>query len=438
VAAAIALTSAVCLQLAVATADADDLDDRRKDLRTQIAQSRADLSESSTSLSRAAVNVDRTEAALTGARAALAQTRTQLAAAAAADRTMAAKLDTAKTALAKARLAVVAGERRLAEQKTEAGKAVRDQLQQSTALMPIAAVLQKSTAADLAARLQWSTTLFGTQAAEIDRLTTYQRRLDAARAKATRLEEQVAEARKAAAANLETKRRLEAQRRLQEQQVSRLLTRLRGIERKAAGEVAVDKRRYQELTREAAAVERRIAARIRAAKAAAAEAAAKAKAAARARQRSEALRRAKLRKESSDSSGGARAGHGFILPVPGHITSPYGMRFHPILRYRKLHDGTDFGASCGTPIKAPYAGKVAERYFNAGYGNRLMIDHGEIDGRYVTTGFNHAQRYTVSVGDRVEQGQTIGYVGSTGYSTGCHLHLMTWLDGSRRNPMSWF
>ena len=62
------------------------------------------------------------------------------------------------------------------------------------------------------------------------------------------------------------------------------------------------------------------------------------------------------------------------------------MRFHPILRYWKLHDGTDFGASCGTPLRAPYDGKVAERYFNEGYGNRLMIDHGTVDGRFVTTG----------------------------------------------------
>ncbi len=121
-----------------------------------------------------------------------------------------------------------------------------------------------------------------------------------------------------------------------------------------------------------------------------------------------------------------------------NITSPYGMRFHPILRYWKLHDGTDFGAGCGTPIRAPYSGRVAERYYNAGYGNRLMIDHGTVDGRFVTTGYNHAIRYTVWVGDHVSKGEVIGYVGTTGYSTGCHLHLMVWLDGKRRNPMTWF
>ena len=81
---------------------------------------------------------------------------------------------------------------------------------------------------------------------------------------------------------------------------------------------------------------------------------------------------------------------------------------------------------------------MAERYYSGGYGNRLMIDHGYIRGKFVTTGYNHAIRYTVRVGQRVRTGQVIGYVGSTGYSTGCHLHLMVWLNGRVVNPMRWF
>ena len=130
--------------------------------------------------------------------------------------------------------------------------------------------------------------------------------------------------------------------------------------------------------------------------------------------------------------------HGFVRPVPGGITSPFGMRFHPILHVWKLHDGTDFGASCGTPIRAPYAGRVASVGFNRGYGNRLMLDHGSVDGHRVRTGFNHATRYVVHAGTRVKRGQLLGYVGSTGYATGCHLHLMLWLDGRLANPMVWF
>jgi murein DD-endopeptidase MepM/ murein hydrolase activator NlpD len=130
--------------------------------------------------------------------------------------------------------------------------------------------------------------------------------------------------------------------------------------------------------------------------------------------------------------------HGFGRPVPGGITSPFGMRFHPILHVWKLHDGTDLGAGCGRPIRAPYAGRVASVGFNRGYGNRLMLDHGSVDGHRVRTGYNHAIRYVVRPGTQVKRGQLLGYVGSTGYATGCHLHLMLWLDGRLANPMAWF
>jgi murein DD-endopeptidase MepM/ murein hydrolase activator NlpD len=135
---------------------------------------------------------------------------------------------------------------------------------------------------------------------------------------------------------------------------------------------------------------------------------------------------------------GTAGRHGFLRPVPGPITSGFGMRLHPVLRTWKLHDGTDIGAACGIPIRAPYAGRVSASYRNAGYGNRLMIDHGVVDGRRVVTGFNHAASYVVGVGYMVRRGQVIGFVGSTGFSTGCHLHLMVWLDGAVVNPMSWF
>ena len=130
--------------------------------------------------------------------------------------------------------------------------------------------------------------------------------------------------------------------------------------------------------------------------------------------------------------------NGLLRPVGGAITSPYGRRFHPVLHVWKLHDGTDFGASCGTPIRAAAAGRVTARHFSTGYGNRLMIDHGTLGGRGLVTGYNHAIRYTVGVGAVVRRGQVIGYVGSTGYSTGCHLHLMAWVNGGLTDPMRVF
>jgi murein DD-endopeptidase MepM/ murein hydrolase activator NlpD len=137
------------------------------------------------------------------------------------------------------------------------------------------------------------------------------------------------------------------------------------------------------------------------------------------------------------TSARAAGGHGFLYPVAGPVTSAFGMRLHPLLKIRKLHDGTDFGAPCGTAIRAPYAGVVTRAYFSPAYGNRLFLSHGSVDGVRVQTAFNHATRYLVRPGQRVSRGQVIGHVGSTGFSTGCHLHLMVWLNDRLSNPMSW-
>jgi murein DD-endopeptidase MepM/ murein hydrolase activator NlpD len=137
------------------------------------------------------------------------------------------------------------------------------------------------------------------------------------------------------------------------------------------------------------------------------------------------------------TSAGRQGGHGFLHPVPGGVTSAFGMRLHPLLKIWKLHDGTDFSAACGSAIRAPYAGVVTRATFNPAYGNRLFVSHGRVDGVRVETAYNHARRYLVRPGQRVSRGQVIGEVGSTGLSTGCHLHLMVWLNGRLSNPMSW-
>jgi murein DD-endopeptidase MepM/ murein hydrolase activator NlpD len=134
---------------------------------------------------------------------------------------------------------------------------------------------------------------------------------------------------------------------------------------------------------------------------------------------------------------GQPGSHGFLHPVAGAVTSAFGMRRHPLLKIWKLHDGTDFGAACGTAIRAPYAGVVTRAVFSPAYGNRLFLSHGKVDGVRVETAFNHAARYLVRPGQRISRGQVIGEVGSTGFSTGCHLHLMVWLNGRLSNPMSW-
>jgi murein DD-endopeptidase MepM/ murein hydrolase activator NlpD len=433
----IAVASALSLALLGPHAYADELTTQRAKVKEQIAKTKSDLNESAKTLSAAVVAVDKAQNKLDVATARLTTTRQKLRVAQTKDAQMAAKLQQARADLAVAVAAVLAGQARLEAQQAKAGQVVRDQYQKQTNLLPIALLVDPDSSEDLQTRLQWSTTLFDTAQAEIDRLTLLQRQLNAARARQAEQETKVAAARSEAAANLKIKKGLEARAAAQEATVARLLGQRKTAEDAAATDVAKDKARYSELVKERASVERRIATRI--AKAAAErKRAAERKAAQRSRSTAKHNHRSSHPRRSTHHSTMSSAGHGFSFPVAAHITSPFGMRFHPVLHYWKLHDGTDFGAGCGTPIRAPRAGRVAERYYNAGYGNRLMIDHGYLGGRYVTTGYNHASRYIVRVGQRVQKDQVIGYVGSTGFSTGCHLHLMVWLNGRLRNPMTWF
>jgi murein DD-endopeptidase MepM/ murein hydrolase activator NlpD len=432
---AVAVASALTVTLLGPLASADELTSHRARVKQQIAKTKSDLSESTKALSTAAIAVDKAQNKLDVATAKLTTTRQELAAAKAKDVQMAAKLQHARADLAAAVAAVAAGQARLDAEQAKAGQMVRDQYQQQSNLLPIAVLVDPNSTEDWQTRLQWSTTLFDTTQAQIDRLTLMQHQLNAARVRQTEMEANVAAARHDAAANLKIKKALEFRATAEEATVAQLVRQRKTAERAAADDVSQDKARYSQLIKERASVERRIAARI--AKAAAARKRAAERNAAAAR-RSHSTSKSAHHSSHSQRSSVSSAGHGFSFPVAARITSPFGMRFHPVLHYWKLHDGTDFGAACGTPIRAAYAGRVAERYYNAGYGNRLMIDHGYIGGRYLTTGYNHANRYIVRVGQRVQKGQIIGYVGTTGFSTGCHLHLMVWINGRLRNPMTWF
>ena len=140
--------------------------------------------------------------------------------------------------------------------------------------------------------------------------------------------------------------------------------------------------------------------------------------------------------ESSSNSGSGNSGSTsvqFIKPVNAVITSNYGSRIHPITGKQSFHRGTDFGASSGTPIKAIAGGVVTTAGYNSSFGNMVIIDHGN----GYTSLYAHASSLNVSAGQRVSQGQTVSFVGSTGNSTGPHLHLEMRYNGSYVNPMNY-
>lgn len=123
--------------------------------------------------------------------------------------------------------------------------------------------------------------------------------------------------------------------------------------------------------------------------------------------------------------------HGFMgMPVAGHVTSSFGMRFHPILGFTRMHKGLDIGAPYGSPIYAVIDGTVAFAARTAGYGNFVKLVHGG----GLATGYGHMSRIAVAAGSHVSRGQVIGYVGSTGMSTGPHLHWEVWKNGNAVNP----
>jgi murein DD-endopeptidase MepM/ murein hydrolase activator NlpD len=119
-------------------------------------------------------------------------------------------------------------------------------------------------------------------------------------------------------------------------------------------------------------------------------------------------------------------------PVMGHLTSSFGMRFHPILGFSRMHQGIDLGAPMGAPIVAATDGTVVFAGWHGGHGNYVRLNH--VGG--VETGYAHMSRIIAHPGEHVRQGQLIGYVGSTGLSTGPHLHYEVFRNGMAIDPSS--
>ena len=128
---------------------------------------------------------------------------------------------------------------------------------------------------------------------------------------------------------------------------------------------------------------------------------------------------------------------GFIWPIRGPITSPFGYRIHPIFKSRIFHSGIDIGGPNGGAIKASNDGRVIFSGWYGGYGKVVILDHGVINGQPITTLYAHMSSILVSNGQNVTKGQTIGREGSTGYSTGPHCHFEVRVNGKPTNPLSY-
>jgi murein DD-endopeptidase MepM/ murein hydrolase activator NlpD len=133
-----------------------------------------------------------------------------------------------------------------------------------------------------------------------------------------------------------------------------------------------------------------------------------------------------------EASGVGRESGMLQRPVPGAVSSNFGSRRHPILGYTRMHKGMDFRAGHGTPILAAADGRITRAGWAGGYGRQVRIDHGG----GLATSYSHMSRIAAHPGTSVRKGQVIGYVGSTGLSTGPHLHYEMYKNGHAVNPAS--
>ena len=124
---------------------------------------------------------------------------------------------------------------------------------------------------------------------------------------------------------------------------------------------------------------------------------------------------------------------GFIKPVSAPVTAEFGPRIHPVTGKRGMHTGIDLGAAAGTPIKAAKSGVVTAARYHTAYGNMVIIDHGG----GIKTLYAHARSLNVREGQTVKQGDVVSFVGSTGYSTGPHLHFEIIVNGTAQNPRNY-
>ena len=424
-------------------AAADDLDDQQSALQDRIANSNTAISGYSVELDAATAQVSQSRTALADARAVLARAASERDAAAQVDAQKTTELFDAEQALTLAQDAVAAGQQGVATQKTKAVVDMRTTHQQNTAMLSIGMLfVDTADAGDVSSRVQWASTLYNANASEVNRLTEMQLQLQNDQTLMANLEDQARVVREAAAAHLAVTQVAEQAADEAAAKVSELLTANEAAEAAAVKVLADERANNEAMQAEMDAVTQRIqqrnaeraaeAARQAAAAAAAAEAARQAAASAAQQSYSSAA--------SEPAAAAVSSGFPLAMPANGPYTSYFGYRTNPVLGYSELHDGLDIGASCNTAVYAAADGTVIQTVPTAssgGWGNRVVLDNGWVGGVQVSTGYNHMSSYIVSTGQWVSRGQVIGYIGTTGLSTGCHLHFHTWINGQVSDPLNY-
>ncbi len=425
------------LTSSVGSANAENLNDRRDDVRAAIVATKKQIASAKADVNTATAKLEKSQSALSKAQRQLITVTGKLEKARELDRAIGVRLAAAQARLKAsqhrldlAKSDVAKGSAEVVAQRARIGEAVRAAYQQQSTLVGYTVALGAESTADLAQRLQWTTTIMDSTAAQMARLKellaklqTLKAALQERRNELAADEADVANEKAAAARQVGATAALVSQAAGVRTTVAKLVVANAKARRAAMDDLAGEQREYDQLRAEDARIGAEIKRR--------AEIARKKRLAAIARAKALAAKKNKKYVAPAESN------KGFVMPVNAKPGSPFGMRYHPILKVWRMHRGTDFGAPCGAPLFAVADARVASARWQGGFGNYTVLDVGFINGRYVSVGYAHQSRMIVRAGQRVRQGQVIGYVGTTGLSTGCHLHFQVYVNGAVVNPMSY-
>ncbi len=402
--AALATLVIVGVCVAIPHADADDLKKKQHQAKGVVRSAQGDLEDSSHALATATGRLKAARASLSAAQRRLAAAQKNVNAAALLDAQMQARLQVAEHNLALAKVALDAARKRVTEQRAAIGElAASNYANGDPALMGLVVILNSQSPAEVTSQMNTVDTLMNKQTTLLSDLREARARLVAEEAKVEKAKAVVAEQRLAARANLVHTQSLERSAATVRAEVATLVAQGR------AAEVQAARARRADLVQ------------LRAAK-----------------KQEQRIRQLIIERARRQHGGYKGATGGFLYrPVPGGVTSPFGYRRHPIYGYWGLHDGTDFHAPCGTPERAASSGTVISEVWSDVYGHRLYLDLGQVNGKNMTVIYNHLDSYKASSGQRVKRGEIVGYAGSTGWSTGCHLHFTVLLDGNPVDPMGY-
>ena len=399
------LTALLAVPLAQADQD-DDLRERQRDVEGRITEATSDLQETSREVARASARLVRAQERLADARADLAGVRADLTDARARDEQLQADLVQAELDLDAATAAMAGAAVDVEDQ--------RDLVRQTTLsiytggdprLRALGTLLESGSIQEVGDRQLGNQVVSNRQGVVFEDLTVVEDTLTAEQAEVERTTEAVEDKRVEAAAQLEEVRTLYTQSVQAEERVEGLVVEARAARRQAFAARAADRRMLRALKAREAAISQRL---------------------------------VELARSQRAQIGFRGTADGYLgAPSDGVVTSPYGYRTHPIYGYYSLHNGIDFGTGCGAPLYASAGGTVIDTYYDSVYGNRLFLSLGLVNGESLVLIYNHLSGYRADEGDKVERGTVIGYAGTTGWSTGCHLHFTVMRNGVAVDPAAY-